>query len=365
MNIIFNFAKNMLGDKMRCKYLSKEKIRCSYDCDESGYCVFHKKNKNDFENEKMIDSIKNNKISNMEGFVFEVDFVASEVINFDYLYLNFNEVIFVKKAIFIFFEFKKNVSFDYAKFFDFYCFNNAKFFKNVSFKEVKFTKFLASEKLFENCEFLGQNVYFIKCFNLARLDGVGFEDFTKVIMINLRYKRKHYLTGKINYKIAKTQANKIDDYEKIGYYYYKERAFGSRCMNVKDYPRKIDYVSAKFFDSLAKYTLGYGERPWNILFVTIFTISVFAFLYMIIGLRNLDGEIISINLNNIKNYDKNYIINTYIDFWYFSLITFTTVGYGDMLASSTIGRILVSLEVFFGVTLAATWTSIVIKRLIR
>jgi hypothetical protein len=47
------------------------------------------------------------------------------------------------------------------------------------------------------------------------------------------------------------------------------------------------------------------------------------------------------------------------------MVTFTTVGYGDMVVTSSVGKILVSLEVFFGVTIAAAWASVVIKRMTR
>ena len=54
-----------------------------------------------------------------------------------------------------------------------------------------------------------------------------------------------------------------------------------------------------------------------------------------------------------------------LDTFWWSIVTFTTVGYGDMVVTSSIGKILVSLEVFFGVTIAAAWASVVIKRMTR
>lgn len=350
---------------MQCKFTSKEKIRCPNECYEDDYCLFHKKNKTIFENEKMIFLIKNNKISNFEGFVFEIDFICKDIITFDYDYLNFKGVTFNKKAIFNSFEFKKEVCFDYVKFLDFFTFENSKFLKDVSLNKTYFYNLSSDKKVFNNSQILGQNIYLKRCINLPRMDGIKFGDCTKIIMIDIKYNKTNYLTAKINYKIAKTQSSKICDYERVGYYYYNERVFGSKCIDKKDYPRRIDYFSAKFFDYLAKYVLGYGERPFNILIVTFFIISIFAIFYMITGLRTLDGEVIFIDLKNIKMYKKNYLFNTYLDFWYFSLVTFTTLGYGDMTVNSVIGKILVSLEVFLGVTIASTWTSVIIKRLIK
>ena len=177
--------------------------------------------------------------------------------------------------------------------------------------------------------------------------------------------KENYINGKINYRIARNQANKIGDHERIGYYYYKERVYGSKSIKVEDYPTYRHYLSSKFFDVLSKYTVGYGEKPWNILIVSIATISIFALLYMFIGIKTLNNELIGISITTLKDYSLTEIINTYIDLWYFSMVTFTTVGYGDMIVTSAIGKILVSLEVFFGVTIAASWTSVIIKRMIR
>ena len=88
-------------------------------------------------------------------------------------------------------------------------------------------------------------------------------------------------------------------------------------------------------------------------------------LYMFVGIQNLNNELIDINFSNLNQYSLAQLLNTYIDLWYFSMVTFTTVGYGDMVVTSSIGKILVAFEVFFGVTIAAAWTSVVIKRMTR
>ena len=214
-------------------------------------------------------------------------------------------------------------------------------------------------------EFTGQNLVISSVYNLPRLDGIKFDDYTKFILLDVDYEKEHYINGKINYRIARNQANKIGDHERIGYYYYKERAYGSKNIRVEDYPSYRDYLSTKFFDALSKYTVGYGERPWNILIVSVMTISIFALLYMFIGIKTLNNELIGISIKTLSQHSLFEILNTYIDLWYFSMVTFTTVGYGDMIVTTTIGKILVGLEVFFGITIGAAWTSVIIKRMIR
>lgn len=352
---------------MTCKWSLKEEMSacCKYEADSSGYCLFHKQSKTNEENKKFIKSIKENKISDFRGFIFEEEFNINEVIDYEYEKLNFSDSIFKKKAIFSGYEFRGEVSFNNVKFEDCVTFINSRFLGNCNFYKTFFNKSCINEKIFEKVKFKGQNLVINNVENLPRMDGILFSGVTKFILRDTEYERDDYLYGKINYRIARNQAHKIGDHERIGFYYYKERAYGSHIMKASDYPTNSEYVCAKFFDRLSKYAIGYGEKPWNILFITILIISVFALLYMFSGIRTLDYKIIGVDISNIGSYSFKEIISSYVDLWYFSMITFSTVGYGDMIATTMLGKILVTIEVFFGVTIGATWASVVIKRMIR
>ena len=337
---------------MKCKWSSKinNELICNHEADDSGYCIFHKKHKTKEENKEVIKLIKEKKISDFSGFIFEENFNINEVIDYSYKELNFTETTFIKEALFNNYIFKGKTIFNQTNFLDFTTFINSKFRYTAIFNNVIFT---------------GQNLVISSVYNLPRLDGIKFDDYTKFILLDVDYEKEHYINGKINYRIARNQANKIGDHERIGYYYYKERAYGSKNIRVEDYPTYRDYLSTKFFDALSKYTVGYGERPWNILIVSVMTISIFALLYMFIGIKTLNNELIGISIKTLSQHSLVEILNTYIDLWYFSMVTFTTVGYGDMIVTTTIGKILVGLEVFFGITIGAAWTSVIIKRMIR
>lgn len=54
-----------------------------------------------------------------------------------------------------------------------------------------------------------------------------------------------------------------------------------------------------------------------------------------------------------------------MDLWYFSMVIFSIVGYGDMVVISLIGKVLVGIEVFFGVIIGVIWVFVIIKRMIR
>ena len=74
---------------------------------------------------------------------------------------------------------------------------------------------------------------------------------------------------------------------------------------------------------------------------------------------------LKLDLKNINSYSISQIIKMYIEFWYFSVITFSTVGFGDMIINGIIGKILVCFEVFIGITIQSTWAALIIKRMFR
>ena len=352
---------------MDCRWRSayNSDIKCCKRADSSGYCIFHKENKSKEENSLFTYLIMKEKISDFRGFVFEEDFIIRDVVKYNYLKLNFDEAIFKKKVFFNEFEFKKTLSLNYTDFRGYTTFDSSIFLENCELTKTKFNKKYIANKAFEKVIFKGQAFVITSVKNLPRLEGIIFSPCTKLVLRYVRYPKEYSLYGKINYRIARTQANIIGDNERIGYYYYNERNYASKMMKSSDYPRYSSYLSDKFFDLLSKYTIGYGERPWRLLITTLIIISIFALFYMFCGVKNSSGELIGINFNKSKNYSLIYILNSYIDLWYFSTVTFTTLGYGDLTTSTVLGKFLVCLEAFSGVTIGSTWASLVIKRMIR
>ena len=86
---------------------------------------------------------------------------------------------------------------------------------------------------------------------------------------------------------------------------------------------------------------------------------------MIIGVTTADGEVIRLDFYGMEWTSFLDIIKTYIKFWYFSLKTFSTVGFGDMIINGILGQILVCIEVFIGITIQSIWVALIIKRMFR
>lgn len=263
--------------------------------------------------------------------------------------INFSNTIFNKEVIFDNCEFKKSIIFINTQFNNNVSFNNCIFNGDCIFKNVDFNKNTTSKKIFIKSKLKGQKLVFESIKNMPRLDGIVFSHCCKVSMKNVYYSKADYKHAKVNYRIAKNQSSIIGDYEKVGHYYYMERYYGGKCIKRNDFNTNMEYINSKFIDILSKYIIGYGEKPLNIFIISFFIVSIFALLYMFTGIKNVNNE----------------IIKDYLDLWYFSMSTFSTVGYGDMVVNSTFGKLLVSIEVFLGVTMGASWASVLFRKMSR
>ncbi|WP_371025196.1 potassium channel family protein [Paraclostridium ghonii] len=274
--------------------------------------------------------------------------------------IDFSNEIFNKDVLFDNCEFKKDIFFENIIFKNNVSFNNCIFYGDCIFKNVEFSKELTSKKIFIHSRIKGQKISFENIKNMPRLDGIFFSNCCKVLLKDIKYEKYDYENAKINYRIAKNQSSITGDYEKLGHYYYMERYYGGKCIKRSNFRSNMQYINAKFIDFLARIIIGYGEKPLNIFIISFFIISVFAILYMITGIK-YNNEIIKIN--NSSNFWE--VIKNYINLWYFSMITFSTVGYGDMIVINITGKILVTIEVFLGVTMGASWASVIFRKMSR
>lgn len=351
---------------MNCKWVSKNNsnIKCKRHADSSGYCIFHKRNKSQRENILFKAYIKKDEISDFTGFYFEEEFDINKMINYKHEKLKFCEAIFLKNVNFSGYIFSKGVDFTDTEFKEFVDFRKGTFLRNCIFNKTIFNKKYINEQIFQNTNFNGQKLIVEKCENFPRLDGALFATYTKFIMKDIKYNINEYLCGRINYKIARIQAKQTEDYENIGYYYYNERNYSSNFLKHNKYKGFSNYLKNDFFDFISKCTIGYGEKPLRLLFISFFIISLFALIYMFTGINTIDYGLIKMSFfNNTYSYYE--FFKLYIQSWYFSMITFSTVGYGDMIAFGLIGKLIVCVEVFLGITIHATWTSILLSRLIK
>ena len=170
-------------------------------------------------------------------------------------------------------------------------------------------------------------------------------------------KRKEFRESKEVYLLLKNKFRIMGRYEDESWALKKE----------KDMERKSNY----HFKSLHKWLwscflnaiYGYGEKPWNVILSAGILIFIFALLFNLIGIGNpemieLKGTAIHQTSGNIvdlasKGLLKNNVTRNFPDSLYFSLITFTTLGYGDFRPLEGVGRILAGSEAFIGAFMMA------------
>jgi hypothetical protein len=105
----------------------------------------------------------------------------------------------------------------------------------------------------------------------------------------------------------------------------------------KSYTKEEKNIFKKFGLILFSWVCGYGYRPFRSLLTSLFLIIAFGFTFWIIALNNTQA---------ISFTKETY---TFLNCIYFSGITFTTIGYGDILPNVLSIQILSILEGILGV----------------
>ncbi|MCK4653029.1 MAG: pentapeptide repeat-containing protein [Candidatus Cloacimonetes bacterium] len=231
-------------------------------------------------------------------------------------------------------------------------------FDNCIFINTKFNNYFFPDRLFENCKFTSS----------VELNDPSF------IPIDKNWKLEFNLKNLEGFYISIREAYKDGGaHDKEWNYYYKAKHASTRYNN-KGF---IDKYTKLIFNELL---IGYGEKPTNCLKVSVFILILFAFLYMFVGLGfaqqdssvSPTKEMVNYDINIsyfIKNiFNPNYYWQCFKDFsnfLYFSIVTFTTVGYGDITLINPFGRFLSALEMLLGVTLIGAWVATFFRKLIR
>jgi len=162
--------------------------------------------------------------------------------------------------------------------------------------------------------------------------------------------REKYKEAEEIYLNLKTHFDNVGDSKSVGVFFYREM-----IVQRKQYPI-ISYQ--RFFMKLADISCGYGEKVGNIFLFSIFVILANAILYSFFGVT--DGDVIYRITAESSFMD---IIRTYALMAYYSTVTFTTLGYGDLTPVSNFTRLFAGVEAFVGAFLVALFVITVYKNL--
>jgi len=184
--------------------------------------------------------------------------------------------------------------------------------------------------------------------------------------------RKNYQEAKEVYLTLKNNFHRIGRYNDESSTYKKEMDMERKShwiSNMKNNRHNLKewlfsgHFWGWFSSAFTNMIYGYGERPCNVIKTALAIILIFALSFSFIGLGNpeiieLKGTAIHQNSGNIidlasKGFLKNNVIRNFPDSLYFSLITFTTLGYGDFRPLEGWGRILAGSEAFIGAFMMA------------
>lgn len=115
----------------------------------------------------------------------------------------------------------------------------------------------------------------------------------------------------------------------------------------------------RFNSKIVDLFCGYGEDPIRIVGISVFLIMVCASLYTFTGL-NYQGEVIS--YDSSKSFSDN--LSLFLSCLYYSVVTFTTLGYGDFTPVG-ISRAIAAIEAFTGSFTIALFVVVFVKKMTR
>lgn len=107
---------------------------------------------------------------------------------------------------------------------------------------------------------------------------------------------------------------------------------------------------------------GYGERPSFTMGTILFSIIVFAFIYMFSGINAAD-KLIKYPFNG--HIPLMEMVCDYGKCLFFSVTTFSTVGYGNYVPLGTLSMIVSAIQMIIGVSLCALWTGCIFRKISR
>lgn len=132
-------------------------------------------------------------------------------------------------------------------------------------------------------------------------------------------------------------------------------------LNRKETQRYRDRLNGNWMNWLfatgSKYIVGYGEKPMNIIYFSAFIIIMFSLAY------TLSGGVTASAVEPIRGVNRG-LSNLFTNI-YFSIMTFTSLGYGDLQPATWSVRILSTAESILGTLLTALLIFVLGRRTVR
>lgn len=278
-----------------------------------------------------------------------------------------------------------NTKFKTTEFFDFTKKNITYFFEcsfeNTIFEKSNLRKSIFQKNTIKTIQFILSNLK--KCiFDSNKIESIYFSDcnlksfsIIKSDISKLEFDDEFITKLNENTFFDKfISKDKNKSYYKNVYKSYKNIASqfeSNRILNISgEYHYLYKCSECKTLDGFSKFksrlfwiVCGYGERPTYALITSLEIILIFAIIYLFTGI-SIGGRIINYRLSWFSILEKKIILVDFLESLYFSLVTFTTVGYGDIIPTGT-SIILSSIEMILGVTMVGIWTATLARKITR
>ncbi len=212
----------------------------------------------------------------------------------------------------------------------------------------------------------------LKAANMKNCNLLGV-DFSGAKLNNVDWGEEHKVINEIEAEEANAAGNKqtaIDKYKEAGDVYrnlkinLQAQTLGEdvgqvflREMITKRKQLPL-FSPLRIASKIAYLTTGYGEKIGNILYTVIGTIVSCAFLYGIEGVRYGDKLL---KFEGTQSFTE--MLNIFGDLFYFSVVVFSTVGFGEILPIGPIGKTLMIFEGLIGGLILAILIIAVYKHL--
>ncbi len=164
----------------------------------------------------------------------------------------------------------------------------------------------------------------------------------------IQEKNNDYKKAKEVYRNLKNYFIQEGMYNISGEYYYREKLMEAKC-NWKD-KKYFKWISNMFLNLVA----GYGERPLRVLIWWVGIILGYSFIYYF-----YNGIYIRM-ANNINSYNPKFL-----EALYFSIVTFTTLGFGDFAPKPGFFQLFASFEALLGAIFMAMFIFVFVRQMIR
>lgn len=358
-------SKNARNEPLKCQYRIRDGDKpCGRELYDGKFCIFHsediegKRDKfkakfnKDFEKQKK----KGNKYD-FSGFVFpEIDFQFTDIFDKDVSFwhskflgkVTFYQSIFYGEAKFQNAHFFKNVNFRNCHFNGDANFENVQFYEKTHFNKIKFKKtdFSNAEfskvAYFSNCEFLGE-------FNSLTMLSAYFNDVVGLFEFIEKNKKKFKYSKKTkflpdNFKLIlgeKSTARYPTISREI-----RDDMYLLRFKEKHPFWHCLWWLFADCGRGFLRWAL------WSILVASIFAIIYHNCFYL------SDHD----SFNVMGHINKTW---SCFSFLYYSIVTFTTLGFGDIVPNNGWLQFWVTFEVIIGYIMLGVLISILANKLAR